>query len=181
MPKNADFLAPDPADLDADGVDLILAYADDRAYLADVLTGLGLPDHAAVLARMQARNLAGPTRVPTPEQRAAALQRRALAVLDKVPNVPPDPGDEMPFSMDALERTIRLKADSADLGDAWVLYAVEDLVGTLQPDTVRLLVKILRQVRRVDAVNLLVDADAGIRAAIRDALIRHLEREHRKE
>lgn len=108
------------------------------------------------------------------------LRRRALAVLAKVPSVKPDPGDEMPFGMEALERIIRLKAKSADLGEPWVLYAVEDLIGTLQPDTIQLLVKILRQIRRVDAVNLLVDADAGIRQAIVAALRRHLEREHQK-
>ncbi|WP_279481801.1 hypothetical protein [Aureimonas sp. SK2] len=92
-----------------------------------------------------------------------------------------DEFDDLPFDMAALDRTIRLKANSADRDPAMVLFAIEDLVGTLQPDTIRLLVEIEKRVRRVDAVNLLVDADEGIRLAIVAALRRHLEREHQKE
>lgn len=52
-----EILPPAPEDLDADGRDLIDAYALDRLYLHEVLSGLGVPDIHAVFARMKARGM----------------------------------------------------------------------------------------------------------------------------
>ncbi len=61
------FDPPAPEDLDASGRDLVLEYADDRIYLHEVLSGLGLPDLAAVRGRMTARRL---ITEPLPQTRA---------------------------------------------------------------------------------------------------------------
>lgn len=76
-----DFEPPSAEDLDGDGRDLILLYADDRVFLWEVLAGLGLPDLAAVRERMAARRLISEpmpqvrTREDVLAERAAERQR----------------------------------------------------------------------------------------------------------